>query len=56
MRLGYLQTKLGLAMLLYNYKFQPCERSDNPIKIDPVPLIHGPSGGVWLKVSKIDKK
>lgn len=53
MRFGYLQTKLAIALLLANFKFSPCDRTDNPVKINPVSLIHGPLGDVWLNVKKI---
>ena len=54
MRFGYLQTKLTLAMLLHHFKWGPCDETDNPIKIDPVTLVHGPAGGVWLNFEAVN--
>lgn len=53
MRFGYLQTKLTLALLLHHFKLTPCDETDNPIKIHPVTLVHGPAGDVWLNIKKI---
>uniref|UniRef100_A0A182PYV6 Uncharacterized protein n=1 Tax=Anopheles epiroticus TaxID=199890 RepID=A0A182PYV6_9DIPT len=53
MRFGMLQTRLGLAMLLRNYTFslQDCD-VDRPLVIDPINLMHGPAGAVWLNVER----
>ncbi|XP_049549200.1 probable cytochrome P450 6a20 [Anopheles darlingi] len=54
MRFGLLQTRLGLAMLLRHYQFRVPEGAKNhPLKIDPINLIHGPAGEVWLDVERI---
>lgn len=54
MRFGQVQTKLTLAFLLQNFNFSPCSRTDFPIQIDPITLIHGPKGEVWLKITKAE--
>ena len=54
MRFGLLQTKLTLALLLKNFNFSSCSKTENPIKIDPVTLIHGPKGSVWLQIDKAE--
>ncbi|XP_019551615.2 probable cytochrome P450 6a20 [Aedes albopictus] len=53
MRFGLLQTRMGIAMLLKNYRFQLCSKSVVPLKTDPVNLIYGPAGDVWLGIEKI---
>lgn len=53
MRFGSLQTKLAIALLLANFKFSPCERTENPVTINPVTLIYGPASKVWLNVSRV---
>ncbi|XP_062552483.1 probable cytochrome P450 6a20 [Armigeres subalbatus] len=53
MRFGLLQTRMGLAMLLKNYRFRICSQSVVPLKTDPVNLIYGPAGDVWLGIEKI---
>ena len=52
-RFGMLQTKLGLARLLQNFKFEISPKTDIPIKITSVSLLVLPGHGVWLKVSPI---
>ncbi|XP_065094830.1 cytochrome P450 6A1-like [Ochlerotatus camptorhynchus] len=53
MRFGLLQTRMGIAMLLKNFHFRLCSKSDVPLKTDPVNLIYGPAGDVWLGIEKI---
>ncbi|XP_058057479.1 probable cytochrome P450 6a20 [Anopheles bellator] len=54
MRFGLLQTRLGLAMLLQHYRFGvPTGEANQRLKIDPINLIHGPAGEVWLEVERI---
>ncbi|KAL9708007.1 hypothetical protein quinque_011525 [Culex quinquefasciatus] len=53
MRFGLLQTRMGLALLLKSYRFSLCLRSPVPLVIDPVNLIHGPAGDVWLGIEKV---
>nr|AFM08403.1 CYP6S2 [Anopheles funestus] len=57
MRFGQLQTRLGLAMLLRNYNFaiDDCD-ADRPLLIDPINLMHGPAGAVWLNVERTVEK
>lgn len=52
-RFGMLQTKLGLATLLKHFRFECCAKTKIPIEIDNVSLLLLPSGGVWLKASKV---
>uniref|UniRef100_A0AAG5D7X8 Cytochrome P450 n=1 Tax=Anopheles atroparvus TaxID=41427 RepID=A0AAG5D7X8_ANOAO len=54
MRFGLLQTRLGLAMLLrsYNFTVDP-NAASRTLRIDPVNLIHGPAGEVWLNIKRI---
>lgn len=51
-RLGQLQTKVGLALLLDKFEFNFCSMSEYPIKIEPLNLVYGPSGDVWLNVKE----
>jgi cytochrome P450 family 6 len=52
MRFGLLQTKLGLAMLLKNFKFNVCSKTEIPLKIDTVNMLHTPLGEVFLNIEK----
>lgn len=53
LKFGMLQTKLGLAMLLRQFRFEVCDKTKIPLDIDSVSLLHIPKGGVWLNVSEI---
>lgn len=53
MRFGLLQVKLAIALLLHNYVFTPCAKTDFPIEIDPATIIHAPLGGVVLNIKRI---
>lgn len=54
LRFGVMQAKIGLAMLLNNFKFEPCLRTVNPIEFaKEIPLILTPKHGVYLKVTKL---
>ena len=53
LRFGIMQAKIGLAMLLNNYKFEPCSRSVNPIEFANNVFILTPKDGVYLKVTKV---
>ncbi|CRK99482.1 CLUMA_CG012801, isoform A [Clunio marinus] len=44
MRLGLLQIKLAIALMIHNFDIFPSENSVYPIKIDPATLIHAPDG------------
>lgn len=52
-RFGMIQIKLCLALLLQTYRFEVCDRTENPILIDPVALTHQPKNGIWLKITKV---
>lgn len=53
-RFGMMQMKLGLAMMLRQFRFDNCAKTTIPIEIDHCSLLMLPKGGVWLKVCKID--
>nr|XP_046491929.1 uncharacterized protein LOC124223738 [Neodiprion pinetum] len=48
MRFGYLQTKMGLIVLLAKYRFKPAPDMEVPLPLDKGKLLHGPIGGVTL--------
>lgn len=50
-RLGMLQTKIGLATMLMNYRFSCC--SVVPLRFSPKHFILTPLGGLWMRVEKI---
>lgn len=53
MRFGIMQAKIGLAMLLSNFRFSTCPKTEKKLKIDQVKLTLTPQNGVWLKVEAI---
>lgn len=51
-RLGKMQTKVGLVLLLQSFKFNLSGNTLKPIKISPQSIVLTPVGGLQLKVSK----
>jgi len=51
MRFGLLQTKVGLTVLLSNYEFSVCEKTKQPLELNPKSFITTAKGGIWLKIS-----
>lgn len=51
-RLGKMQTKVGLLLLLQNYKFNLSGNTLEPLKISPKNVLFAPVGGLELKVSR----
>ncbi|XP_055588831.1 uncharacterized protein LOC129741148 [Uranotaenia lowii] len=54
-RFGLLETKIGLATLLMNFKFSRCSKSVVPLVISSKHAVLTPSGGLWLKVEKLEQ-
>ncbi|KZC14179.1 Cytochrome P450 6k1 [Dufourea novaeangliae] len=53
MRLGLLQSKLGLVQVLSKYEVTPCEKTLIPMVMDPKELTTTALGGIYLNVRKI---
>lgn len=53
LRFGQLQAKIGLASLLRRFRFEVCERTEVPIKVDQINLLYVPLNGVWLRVVRV---
>ncbi|XP_071875503.1 uncharacterized protein [Bombus fervidus] len=55
MRLGLMQSKLGIVQILKDYEVSPCEKTKIPIVLDPQGIITTALGGVQLNIRKIFK-
>lgn len=53
LRFGMMQAKIGLAMLLSNFRFSTCPKTEIPLKIDQVYMLFVPQNGVWLKIEAL---
>lgn len=53
MRFGKMQALVGLAVLLKNFKFSVCEKSQIPIRFDKNNFLCSAEKGVYLKVTKL---
>uniref|UniRef100_A0A1I8NNF1 Cytochrome P450 n=1 Tax=Stomoxys calcitrans TaxID=35570 RepID=A0A1I8NNF1_STOCA len=53
MRFGKMQTLVGLAVLLKNFKFSTCERTPIPMKYDKKSFLVSSESGIYLKVEKL---
>ncbi|XP_043596191.1 cytochrome P450 6k1-like isoform X2 [Bombus pyrosoma] len=52
MRLGLMQSKLGIVQILKDYEVSPCEKTKIPIVLDPNAVISTALGGVHLNIRK----
>ncbi|KAF3428420.1 hypothetical protein E2986_06382 [Frieseomelitta varia] len=52
MRLGLMQSKLGLIQILKDYEFSPCEKTRIPMVLDPKALTTTALGGIHLNIRK----
>ncbi|KAJ8940738.1 hypothetical protein NQ318_005489 [Aromia moschata] len=52
-RFGIMQTKVGLACILKNFRVTLNEKTQFPIKMDPAKFIPEVLGGVWLNLEKL---
>ncbi|XP_060831896.1 cytochrome P450 6k1-like [Bombus pascuorum] len=53
MRLGLMQSKLGIVQIIKDYEVSPCEKTTIPIVLDPQGVITTALGGVQLNIRKI---
>lgn len=53
MRLGLLQSKLGIIEILKDYEVSPCEKTKIPMVLDPKGLTTTALGGLYLNIRKI---
>lgn len=53
-RFANYQVKLGLIMILRNYKVEVCEKTMIPYQFDPNLFLLGPKGGIYLKITKVE--
>lgn len=51
-RLGKMQVKVGLVLLLQSYKFNLSGNTLQPLKISPQNILFAPVGGLQLKITK----
>ncbi|XP_046482183.1 probable cytochrome P450 6a13 [Neodiprion pinetum] len=52
LRFAEQQTKLGLVKLVENFKITLCEKSQNPLQLDPKARFLVAKGGIWIRISK----
>ncbi|KAF2894457.1 hypothetical protein ILUMI_11719 [Ignelater luminosus] len=53
LRFGIMQTKVGLTVLLRNYKYSLNGKTKIPLKVDPFSFIMAIEGDIWLNAEKI---
>ncbi|KAK4878993.1 hypothetical protein RN001_007139 [Aquatica leii] len=53
LRFAFLQIKIGLSVLLKNYRFSLNEKTELPLKLNPKTFTLSPLGSVWVDVEKI---
>lgn len=53
LRFGMLQAKIGMALMLQNFKFDKCDKTVEPMEFMKHTFILTPALGVYIKVTKI---
>jgi cytochrome P450 family 6 len=53
LRFGLMQARIGLAMLLNNFKFELSDKSSGTLEFAKETPILTPIGGIWLKAEKL---
>lgn len=53
MRFGQMQSRIGLAQLIRNFKFSVCNKTDIPLVYDPKSLLIITEGGIYLRMERV---
>ncbi|XP_034479621.1 cytochrome P450 6a2-like [Drosophila innubila] len=53
MRFGQMQTRVGLAQLIRNFRFSVCEKTEIPLNYDPRTFVLGTVNGINLRVELV---
>ncbi|KAL7737698.1 hypothetical protein ACLKA6_006096 [Drosophila palustris] len=53
MRFGQMQTRVGLAQLIKNFKFSVCDKTDIPLTYNPESFVMGTNGGIHLRAERV---
>ncbi|XP_016974115.1 cytochrome P450 6a8 [Drosophila rhopaloa] len=53
MRFGQMQARIGLALLIKNFKFSTCSKTQIPLVYDPKSFVLGVKDGIYLKLEAI---
>ncbi|XP_065092325.1 cytochrome P450 6a8-like [Ochlerotatus camptorhynchus] len=53
LRFGMLQARVGLAMILKNFRILPCSKTEDPIIFSKRAFVLTPINGMWLKLEKL---
>ncbi|KAH8291111.1 hypothetical protein KR054_008812, partial [Drosophila jambulina] len=53
LRFGQMQARIGLALLIKNFKFSTCSMTPDPLVYDPKSFVLGIKGGLFLKLEAV---
>ncbi|KAH8277880.1 hypothetical protein KR018_009449, partial [Drosophila ironensis] len=53
LRFGQMQARIGLALLIKNFKFSTCPQTSDPLVYDPKSFVLGVKDGIHLKLEKV---
>ncbi|KAH8246309.1 hypothetical protein KR032_001836, partial [Drosophila birchii] len=53
MRFGQMQARIGLAQIISRFKLSVCDQTEIPLKFDPMSVILGTVGGIYLRLERV---
>ncbi|KAH8345439.1 hypothetical protein KR084_000553 [Drosophila pseudotakahashii] len=53
LRFGQMQARIGLALLIKNFKFSTCSKTSEPLIYDPRSFVLGVKDGIYLKIEAV---
>ncbi|EDW91091.1 cytochrome P450 6a8 [Drosophila yakuba] len=53
LRFGQMQARIGLALLIKNFRFSTCSKTPDPLVYDPNSFVLGVKDGIYLKVEVV---
>lgn len=53
MRFGQMQSRVGMAQLIKNFKFTVCDKTEIPLIYNPKSFVLGTIGGIFLRAERV---
>lgn len=56
LRFGMMQSRIGLVMLLTNFEFSACSKTEVPLEAEPGSFTLAPKNGIYLRLKSINQR